>query len=71
MDYSKAFDWVKHKRLMEEMGWAELPELLKRLIVNLYWGQTAVVKIENDTSDSFTVKKEVWQGCILPAILFN
>ena len=56
---------------MEEMGRAEIPELEKRLIANLYWGQTAVVKIGNDTSESFPVKKGVRQGCILSPILFN
>ena len=34
-------------------------------------GQTAVVKIGSDTSESFTVKKGVRQGCILLPILFN
>ena len=71
IDYSKAFDRVQHKMLMEVMKRAGLPELEKRLIANLYWGQMAVVKIGNDISESFTVKKGVRQGCILSPILFN
>ena len=69
IDYSKAFDRVQHQKLMEVMKRTGIPELERRLIANLYWGQTAVVKIGSDISESFTVEKEVRQGCILLPIL--
>ena len=71
IDYAKAFDRVQHQKLIEIMKRAGIPELEVRLIANLYWGQTAVVKIGSDISESFTVKKGVRQGCILSPILFN
>ena len=71
IDYSKAFDRVQHQKLMDLMKRTGIPELERRLIANLYWGQTAVVKIGNDISESITVKKGVRQGCILSPILFN
>ena len=71
IDYSKAFDRVQHQKLMEVMKRTGIPELERRLIANLYWGQTAVVKIGSEISESITVKKGVRQGCILSPVLFN
>ena len=71
IDYSKAFDKVKHQKLIEILKKAGIPEVEIRLIVNLYWGQTAVVRIDNETSENFPISKGVRQGCILSPILFN
>src|SRR5688572_26733805 len=38
VDYQKAFDRVKHDKLVEIMEKAGIPEL-ERLIINLYWKQ--------------------------------
>ncbi len=40
IDYSKAFDKVKHQKLIGILKNAGIPEVEIRLIVNLYWGQT-------------------------------
>eukprot|EP00112_Aurelia_sp_Birch-Aquarium-sp1_P006119 Seg1683.7 transcript_id=Seg1683.7/GoldUCD/mRNA.D3Y31 product="LINE-1 reverse transcriptase" protein_id=Seg1683.7/GoldUCD/D3Y31 len=42
-----------------------------RLIQNLYWNQTASIKLEDGESDSFKIKRGVRQGCILSPKLFN
>ena len=39
VDYQKAFDRVKHDKLTEVIEKAGIPELERRLIINLYWHQ--------------------------------
>ena len=43
-DYPKAFDRVKHDKLVEVVEKASILELKRRLIINLYWKQLAVVR---------------------------
>lgn len=54
--------------ILADMG---VPNHLISLIKNLYINNTAVVKIENQTSQEFHTEKGVRQGCILSPILFN
>lgn len=42
-----------------------------RIIINLYWNQKAVVRIENETTEEIEIKRGVRQGCILSPLLFN
>ena len=44
VDYQKAFDGVKHDKLVEIMERVGVPELQRRLILNLYWRQHASVR---------------------------
>ena len=46
VDYQKAFDRVKHDKLLEVMERAGIPELERRLIVDLYWHQKAAERNE-------------------------
>src|SRR5437867_4897837 len=71
IDYQKAFDRVRHEKLVEIMKNAGIPELERRLIINLYWEQQAMVRWENDTTRTFKIRRGVTQGCILSPILFN
>ena len=71
IDYTKAFDWVDHKKLwkiLKEMG---IPDRLTCLLRNLYAGQEATVRTEHGTTDWFQIGKGVRQGCILSPCLFN
>ena len=72
MDYSKAFDYVEHKKLwkiLKEMGIpGGPPDLLLR---NLYAGQEATVRTKHGTIDWFQIREGVRQGCILSPCLFN
>ena len=42
-----------------------------RIIKNIYWEQTAAVKIENETCAFQDIKRGVRQGCVLSPDLFN
>ena len=55
VDYQKAFDRVKHEKLVEIMEKAEIPELERRLIINLYWQQSATVRWDNEISKSVKI----------------
>src|SRR5688572_14257763 len=71
IDYQKAFDRVSHDKLVEIMEKAGIPELERRLIINLYWDQEANIRWENETTRTIKTRKEVRQGCILSPILFK
>src|SRR5881296_1480623 len=71
IDYQKAFDRVRHDKLVEVMEKAGIPELERRLIINLYWEQQALLRWKNDTTRTFKIRRGVRQGCILSPILFN
>ena len=49
----------------------EIPDLLTRLLSNLYVGQKATVRTGHGTTDWFLIGKGVCQGCILSPCLFN
>ena len=71
IDYAKAFDCVDHNKLwkiLQEMG---IPDHLTCLLINLYAGQEATVRIGPGTTDWFQIGKGVRQGCILSPCLFN
>ena len=40
-------------------------------LCNLYWSQTAKVRVGDSYTSQFQVKKGVRQGCILSPVLFN
>jgi len=46
-------------------------EHLKSLLHSLYKDQVATVRMEHGETDTFTIGKEVRQGCILSLLLFN
>ena len=71
VDYQKAFDRVKHDKLVEVMEKAGVPELERKLIVNLYWRQHAVVRWDGEVSREVKVERGVRQGCIISPLLFN
>ena len=71
VDYQKAFDRVKHDKLVEVMEKAGVPEMERRLIINLYWRQHAAVKWDGEISKGVRVERGVRQGCVISPLLFN
>ena len=71
IDYAKAFHCMDHNKLwkiLQEMG---IPDHLTCLLRNLYTCQEATVRTGHGPTDWFQIGKEVRQGCILSAYLFN
>src|SRR2546425_4797524 len=71
VDYQKAFDRVRHDKSAEVMVKAGIPDLERRLIINLYWRQHAVVRWDGEVSREVGVVKGVRQGYVISPILFN
>ena len=71
VDFEKAFDridWVKMVKILKKIGvdWRD-----RRLIMNLYMNQKAVIKIQQEVSDECEIGCGVRQGCCMSPLLFN
>src|SRR3989441_4708155 len=71
VDYQKAFDRVRYDKLAEVMENAGIPDLERRLIINLYWRQHAAVRWDSEVSREVGVERGVRQGCLISPTLFN
>src|SRR5881296_2276888 len=73
VDYQKAFDRVRHDKFAEVMMRAGIPDLERRLIINLYWRQHAAVRWDGEVSrpTEVGVERGVRQGCVISPMLFN
>src|SRR5438132_5721230 len=61
-------DWMKMLDILKEIGvdWKD-----RRLIMNLYMNQKAIVRIQQEYSDEGKIDRGVRQGCSLSPLLFN
>uniref|UniRef100_A0A8D9EQ38 Craniofacial development protein 2 n=1 Tax=Cacopsylla melanoneura TaxID=428564 RepID=A0A8D9EQ38_9HEMI len=71
IDYQKAFDRVKHEKIIEILEKTGIDKRDLKIISNLYWHQTAILKIEDEHTEEMEILRGVRQGCILSPILFN
>ena len=71
IDYTKAFDNVKHDELFKLLSTLDINGKDLRLIRNLYWEQTACMRVGNDKSEYVKIQKGVRQGCVFSPDLFN
>jgi len=71
IDYSKAFDNVKHEKLLEMLEDIQIDGKDLRIIRNLYWKQTAPIRIGGQVGKFVEIKKGVRQGCVMSPDLFN
>jgi hypothetical protein len=71
IDYQKAFDNVKHEELFEALGEIDLDGKDLRLLRNLYWKQTAAIRIDGELSRWIQIKKGTRQGCVISPDLYN
>ncbi len=71
IDYTKAFDKVRHEEILKMLESLDLDGKDVRLIRNLYWEQTACMRIDGDLSKYIKIFRGVRQGCVLSPDLFN
>ncbi len=71
IDYTKAFDKVQHEKLFDILQNLNIDGKDLRVIRNLYWEQTAAVRVEDNLSPFTKVERGVCQGCVLSPDLFN
>ena len=61
IDYSKAFDRVKHEPLIELLQSLDIDPQDAKLLANLYWIQQAAVTHHGEISESISIKQGVRQ----------
>ena len=71
IDYSKAFDCVKHEKLWQTLQGINFDNKIISMIKSLYEDQQSAVQLENGTTEWFPITKGVRQGCILSPHLFS
>ena len=71
LDYVKAFDRVRHEPLMQCLSEIGVDGKDIKIIRNLYWDQTASVRIMNELSEEIRIQRGVRQGCVASPTLFN
>ena len=71
IDYYKAFDKVKHEKLFEMRNQLDIDGKDLRVLRNLYWDQTAAVRVDGELSEYTNIKRGVRKGCVMSPDLFN
>ena len=59
IDYSKAFDNVKHSELFEELKKLDIYRKDLRLLQSLYWNQFACIRVEAECSKYINIRRGV------------
>ncbi|GFR85200.1 retrovirus-related Pol polyprotein LINE-1 [Elysia marginata] len=70
IDYTKAFDRVRHEEIITILQQLNIDGKDLRIIKNIYWEQKAAVRVE-ETSNFQNIKRGVRQGCVLSPDLFS
>ena len=71
IDYVKAFDCVKHDKLLEFWERLDIGGKYIRLMRSLYYGQKAAIRINGELGEWVDIQKGIRQVCILSPDLFN
>ena len=71
IDYSKAFDKVRHDDLFVDLNKLDLHGKDIRLLQSLYWNQSACMRVKGECSDYTNIERGVRQGCVMSPDLFN
>ena len=71
IDNEKAFDRVKHAKIIECMENRDIDGKYISLIRNLYWNQNTYTITEDGLSPEIHNKRGVRQGCALSPCMFN
>ena len=70
IDYTKAFDYVDHNKLLKILKKMGIPDHVTCLLRDLYAGKDAIVRTRHGKTDLFRTGKGVCQGYILSSCLF-
>ena len=70
IDYTKAFDTLRQEEIMSILDGLNIDGKDLRIVRNIYWEQTAAMRIGNDLSAFQDIKRGVRQGCVLSPDLF-
>ena len=70
IDYSKAFDTVKHALLFDLLSSLDIESHDIKLLVNLHWNQQAAVRHNGEVSESMNINQGIRHGCIASPHLF-
>ena len=71
INYSKTFDCVGHREMIEALKQMNCHYKITNLIINLYQEQLAAVRLESGLTDWFPFKRVMRQGCILSPPIFS
>ncbi|XP_072401119.1 uncharacterized protein [Diabrotica undecimpunctata] len=71
MGDGKAFDRIKHDKLMDILKATDLDNKDLRVIKNIYYNQLATIGVKDQLTEEVSIKRGVRQGCILSPLLFN
>jgi len=71
IDYVKAFDCVKHDKLLELIQGFDIGGKDLRLIRNMYYDHKAAIRIRGELGEWVRIKMGARNGCILSPDLFN
>ena len=71
LDYSKAFEKVKHEDMVKMLQELDIDGEDIRIIRNLYWEQTAAVRVDHKVGKYCNIERGVRQGCVFSADLLN
>ena len=71
IDYTKAFDKVRHVNMIRMLEDLQIDGKDIRLIKNIYWKQQAAIRIDNEVRQYQPIKRGVRQGCVMSPDLFS
>ena len=70
IDFTKALDKLRHKEIMSILDSLNIVGKDLRIVRNIYWEQTAAMRIGNDFTAFQDIKRGVRQGCVLSLDFF-
>ena len=70
IDYTKAFDKLRHEEIMSILDSLNIDGKDLRIVRNIYWEQTAAMRIGNDLNAFQDIKRGVRHGCVLSPTFF-
>ncbi len=71
LDCSKAFDRIRHDKLLQKLLTVGLPSVIIRALMFMYTNSKICVRWKGDISDTFGATNGVKQGSVLSPILFT